>query len=224
MVGKVIIGNGDGGRGHDRIDEPIGAVGQRAVIDPDVAGPEYRDPVTVCHSPPPVVARRAPDQCIASRLAVMDVYAMDDDVGDILDGDAGAIGDVNVGTTAVNGLEALLLEDDDHVALEHDPKGLVLDDGVTEGPWPGVHGVVVRGVGHHVVASIAAANGVAPEPDTAVGEPLAVARPIGVAPPAVVDGVTGSAGKVTQLPPRRAVPDAPGKKSRVFESTTCRRL
>lgn len=213
MVGEVVVGHCDCSGTHDGVDEAVGAVGERAMVNPDVAGAEDGDGVAVGHGAPPVVAGRAPDHGIAGGPAVMDVQAMDDDVGDVLDGDAGAIGNVHVGATAVDGLEAvhdqLLLERDHHVALEDDPQRLVADDGVPERALLGVHRVVVAGVGDHVDLAVAAADGVAAEADAAVGEPLAILVPVRVAPPAVVDRIAGAARQVAQLPPRRAVPDRP---------------
>lgn len=40
VVSEVIVGNGDRSGPHHSIDEPISAVGERVVIDPNVARPE----------------------------------------------------------------------------------------------------------------------------------------------------------------------------------------
>lgn len=193
MVGEVVVGHSNSSGSHDGIDKAVGAVGEGAVVDPDVAGTEDGDGVAVGHGPPAVVAGRAPHHGVPRGPAVVDVEAVDDDVGDVLDGDAGAVCDVHVGATPVDGLEAvhdeLLLERDHHVPLEDDPQRLVLDDGVAERAFLGVHGVVVAGVGDDVELAVAAADGVAAEADAAVGEPLPVVVPVGVAAPAVVDGV-----------------------------------
>lgn len=213
VVGEVVVGHSDGSGTHNGVDEAVGAVGEGAVVDPDVAGAEDGDGVAVGHGAPPVVAGRAAHHGVAGGAAVVDVEAVDDDVGDVLDGDAGPVGDVHVGAPAVDGLEAvhdeLLGEGDDHVALEDDPQRLVLDDGVPEGALLGVHGVVVASVGDHVDLAVAAADGVAAEADAAVGEALAVVVPVRVAAPAVVDGVPRAARQVPQVPPGGAVPDRP---------------
>lgn len=95
------------------------------MIDPEVARTEDGNPVSVGQGPPSIMRRRATDHGVAGLLAVMDVEAVDDDVGDVLDGDAGPISNVDVDAAAVDGLEAvhdeLLLESDDHVPFEHDP-------------------------------------------------------------------------------------------------------
>ena len=60
----------------------------------------------------------------------------------------------------------------------------------------GGDGIVVVGVGHDVVAAVAAADRVAAESDRAVGEAFAAELPFAVAAPAVVDWVAGGAGEV----------------------------
>lgn len=75
-----------------------------------------------------------------------------------------------------------------------------MDDAVTESPGFWVDRVVA-GVGDDVDFAVSAANGVLSEPDCAVGESLAVLLPFGVAPPAIVNGVSASARKITQTPP-----------------------
>ena len=143
------------------------------------------------------MARRAPDHGVAGGPAVVDVKAVNDDIGHELDGDASPVGNVDVDAAGVDRLEAvheeLLLERDDHVALEHDPEWPVLDDGVAERAGLRVDGVVVVGVAHHVVLAVAPADGVAAEADAAVGQPLSPHVPPAVAAPAVVDGVAGPA-------------------------------
>lgn len=215
VVGEVIVGDGYGGGAHDGINKAVGAVRERAVVHPHVAGAKNGDAIPISHRPPAIVGRRATDHGVPGWLAIMDVEAVDDDVGDELDSDAGAVGDVHVGAAAVDGLEAvhdeLLLEGDDHVTLEHDPEGLILDDGMPQCPRARVHRVVVPGVGHLVQTPVAPADGVAAEADAAVGQPLAVEVPVGIAAPAVVDGIACSTGKISQGPASGAVPYGPAK-------------
>lgn len=139
---------------HHRVDQPVVALPERAVVDPDVLGPEYRDPVAVGLRTVPVVRRARPHVGIARGVAVVDVDVVDDDVGDVLEGDAPAPGDVDVGAAAVEGLEAVedefLGEADEHVGGEDYPQGLGLDHGVAEGAGAGVDRVVVGVVGDDV--------------------------------------------------------------------------
>lgn len=95
------------------------------MVNPNMARSENRDPIAVGHGPPAIMRRRAANHGVAGRFAVVDVEAMDDDIRDELDGNAGAVSYVDVGAACVDGLEAvhdqLLLQRDHHVALEHDP-------------------------------------------------------------------------------------------------------
>lgn len=208
VVGEVVVGYGDGGGAVDGVDQPVPAVGQGAVVDPDMAAAEDGDAVAVRQRPVPVVPGGVPDVGVPALLAVVDVEAVDDDVRHVLDGDARPAGDVHAGAPAVDGLEGveheLLLEPDGHVAGEDDPEGLVLDDAVPQGARLRADRVVAR-VGHHVDLAVPAPDRVLAEPDRAVCQTLAVLLPIGVAPPAVVDRVSCPAGQETQIPPRRIV-------------------
>ncbi|KAK3439827.1 hypothetical protein EUGRSUZ_B00170, partial [Eucalyptus grandis] len=53
VVSYVIVGDGNGGGAVDGVDEPVLAVGQGAVDDPDVAPAEDRHAVTVRYRPIP---------------------------------------------------------------------------------------------------------------------------------------------------------------------------
>ncbi|RZR77799.1 hypothetical protein BHM03_00002992 [Ensete ventricosum] len=193
VVGEVIVGDGNGSGTHDGIDKSIGAVGQRAVVHPNVAGAENGNGIPVSHGSPSIVRRRAADHGIPGGLAAVDVEAMDDDVGDVLDGDAGAIGDVDVDTTSIDGLKAVhdefFLERDLHVVVEGDPEGHVLDDGVSKCSRARIHGIIVPGVRHNVQLPVAATYRVTAKANATVSELFSVGMPIGVAPPAVVDRV-----------------------------------
>lgn len=79
---------------------------------------------------------------------MVDVDVVDDDVGDVLEGDAAVARDVDVGAAAVHGFEAvedeLVLQVNGHVRGKHDPERFVLDDGVAERAGDGVGRVAVR--------------------------------------------------------------------------------
>lgn len=103
---------------------------------------------------------------------MVDVYVVDDDVGDVLEGYAAVAGDMNVGATAVDGFVAVedefVLQVYGHVGGEDDPEGLVLDYSVAEGTGNGVRGVGVGGVGDDVDLTAFSSHGVAAEPNAAV--------------------------------------------------------
>lgn len=69
------------------------------------------------------------DQSPISHLNIVYVYVVNDDVPNKLDGDARTISDVDLGSTAVDGLVALhdqlLLQRDRHAVLEYDPQWLL---------------------------------------------------------------------------------------------------
>ncbi|KAF7820188.1 hypothetical protein G2W53_025643 [Senna tora] len=177
VMPEMAIRNRDPRRPHYRIDQPVRAIRQRAVVDPDLARREDGDPVAVRLAPPPHVRGAGADVGVPGGLAVVDVDVVDDDVGDVLEREAAVAGDVDVGAAAVDGFEAvedeLVLEGDGHVAGEDDPEGGVLDHGVAEGSWGGVGGVGVGGVGDDVDLAAFPAAGVAAEANAAVGELLA---------------------------------------------------
>lgn len=174
------------------INEAILAVGEGAMVDPNVASAENRHPVPIGQSPPPVVAGRVPHIGIPTLLTVMYVQSVNDHIRHILYGDARPAGDVHARSSAVDRLERvdhqLLLELDHHVTVEDDPQWLVLDGTVPKCPWLGVHRVVSR-VCHHVNLAVTSSDRVLPKPDRAVRQPLPVLIPIGVTAPAVVNGV-----------------------------------
>ena len=78
---------------------------------------------------------------------------------------------------------------------------------MSEGPGNRVDWVVVSGIRDNVDAAVAAADRVLSEPDRAIGKALAVGSPIGIAPPAVVDWVSGPAGEVAEVSPGGVVDD-----------------
>lgn len=122
---------------------------------------------------------------------------MDDDVADILQCDASIPRDLHIGTTAIYGLVAvedeLMLELDDHVGLEDDPEGLLLDDSIAKGARGWGDCVVIRGVRYHIETTPFAPNCTLPKANGAVSQPLSVVSPVGVAAPAVVYGVSSQA-------------------------------
>ena len=93
------------------------------------------------------------------------------------------------------GLEAvddeLVFEFDEHAGGEGNTQGLSLDHSVLESAQGGVDGVLVEGVDDHIELTAFAAHSVLAEPNAAVGEAQLVVLPVGVAPPAVINGVTG---------------------------------
>lgn len=168
VIGEVAVGDGDSGGAKDDINQSITASLHGDMIDPNILRSEDGDPVAVAPGSETEVVGGVSDHAAVAGDDVGDPDAVDDHVLHELDGDAGAVGDVDGGAAAVDGLVArhdqLLVQPDHHAALEDDPQRLQLDHGVAEGPRLRVHHVVVGVVGDHVDLPAFPALGVAPEP------------------------------------------------------------
>lgn len=73
MMRHVIVGNGYSRGAMNGINEAVAAVGEGAMVNPDMAPPENGNPVPIGQSPPTVMARRISNISIPALLAVMDV-------------------------------------------------------------------------------------------------------------------------------------------------------
>lgn len=173
MVREIAVRDRYRRRPHDRVDEPVRAVRQRAVIDPYVPGPEDRYAVAVRLTPVSIMRWAGPHVGLAAGHAVVDMDVVNDNIGDVLECYAGATGNVDVDASPVQGLEAvedeLLLEPYEHVSREGDPEGLCLDHCVAQSAWRGAHRVAVGGVRYHVYWTITTAQRIGAKADGAVG-------------------------------------------------------
>lgn len=162
MMRHVVVGNRDGCRSMYGIDEPVVTIRQRAMVNPNVLPAENRHAVPIRLRPPPRVVRRVSNVPVPGLLTVVYVDPMDDDVGDLMYGDAWSIANVNASTSTVYGLERvhdqLLLQLDHHVPLENDPQRLVLNHRMTEGSWPRVYRVVVARVCDYVDTAVSSSD------------------------------------------------------------------
>lgn len=160
------------------------------MIDPNVARAEHIDAVSVRLAPVSGMSGGASHVARPHRLAVVDVHAVDDDIAHELHCEARSAGDVDVLPPTVDGLEAvhdeLPFQLDVHVAAEHYPQRLLLDDAEAQSSGRGVHRVVVGVVRDDVDPPVLPPDGALAKPYGAVRQPLAVALPLSVAPPAVV--------------------------------------
>lgn len=125
MVGEVVVRDGNGSWTHDSINKAISTIRKWIVINPYMAWAKNRDSITVSHCPPSIVTWRAPHHSIASGLAVMNVETMNDYICNKLNSDARTISNVDIGPTAINGLEAVhykfLFQLYHHVPFEYNP-------------------------------------------------------------------------------------------------------
>lgn len=207
----MIVRDSNGSGAHDSIHKAIGAVRERVVIDPNMARAEDGNAIAISHSPPTEMGRGAPDHGVSSGLAVMDVKAMDNDIGHKLDCNAGPISNMHIGSPCINSLKAvhdqLLLQRYNHIPLEHNPERPVLNNGVPESARPGVHGVIIAGISHNIEPAISAPYSIAPKPNPAICEALTVLVPVGITSPAIINGVSSPTGEKSQFSPLCAVLD-----------------
>lgn len=154
------------------------------------------NPVTVGGSPPAGVVRRVSYITIPSLLTVMYVYAMYDDVGGIMNGNAWPPGNVNTRTPTIDRLERvhdqLLPQLNYHVSLENNPQWLILNHSVPESSWLGVHRIIIIRVGDNINPTISTTNGVLAKPNSTISKTLAIPLPIGVTPPAIIYRISSS--------------------------------
>lgn len=52
---EVIIGDGDGGGTHDGVNKTVCTIGERTVVNPDMARPKNGDAIAIRNSPPPIM-------------------------------------------------------------------------------------------------------------------------------------------------------------------------
>ena len=86
MVGHVVVGDGYRVGAMDGVYEAIMAVGEGAVVYPDMARGEDGDAVAIRWGPPPGMLWGVAYVTVAPGLTVVDVEAVDDDVGRVVDG------------------------------------------------------------------------------------------------------------------------------------------
>lgn len=213
VVGEVVIRNGNGSGAHNSINKAISAIREGIVVNPNVTRPKDGNGIAISHGPPSKMGGGTANHSIASRLTIMDMDAMDDDIGDELDGNAGSISNVNVEATTINGFEAVhnefLFEGDHHVSLEHNPQRPILNNGMTEGARSGVHRVIVPWVCYYVVPSVTATDGVAAKTNGAISQTLSPEVPTLVAAPAVIHWITRPTREKCQIPSIRVIAYSP---------------
>lgn len=167
------------------------------MVDPYIPRAKDRYPITIRLPPMADMRGARPDIRIPGWLAIIHMHIVYNHIAHILQSDASVSGYLHVGPTPVDSLVAinyeLMFKLDDHVRLEDDPKGLVLDDGMAEGSRCRAHGVLIRGVGNDIVTPPFAPQCRLAKAYGALGQALAVVAPVRVAAPTVVDGVSSEA-------------------------------
>lgn len=193
MAGEITVGDCNSSRAHYRINKSIRTVGQRAMVHPDMARTKDGNCIPISHGSPSIMGRRTANHSISSGFAVMDVEPMDDDIGDILDGNTGSVGNVDISATSINCLEAvhdkLLLKCDHHVLLKSDPEGFILDDCVSKCSWQWIHRIIIARVCHNIEISIPATNGISTKANPTISKSFPIVVPVRITPPAVINWV-----------------------------------
>jgi hypothetical protein len=196
VVLEQAVGHRHARRPARGVQQPVRGRRQVAVVHPHVVRPPDVDAVAVRAPAPDHLRRRRAQHARPRRLDVVDVQPVHDHVVGALDGDLRRPRDVHLGAARVDGLERrhpqLALQLDGHAPGEDDPQRPGARHAVAQRPrLRALQAVAVAGDG--VDGPVLAADGAAAEADGAVGERLAVAAPVGVAAPAVVDGVPRAA-------------------------------
>lgn len=156
---------------------------------------------------------RASHHGIPCGFAIMDVKTMDNDVSHKLDCDASAISNVYIYPSSINCLKTVhdefLFQSNHHVPFEHDPKRFLLNNSMTKCPWLRVHRIVVTRISDNIETAITSTNSIPSKSNATFRKAFTVTVPIGVATPAVVNGIPCSTGEESQLPPFSAITDTP---------------
>ena len=214
-MGEVVVWDGNCSGTHYSINKSISTIRQWIMVNPDVAWSKNRNAIPISHGPPSIMRWGASNHGVAGGLTVMNVNSMDDNICDKLDGDAGPISDMHIGTTTINCLKTvhykLLLQSDHHVTLEHNPKRPVLDNSMAEGAWFGVHRVIIARVTYHIVPSITTTNGIASKANATVCKAFSPKIPTPVTAPAVINWIPCSTWEISQISPFCAISYAPEK-------------
>lgn len=125
MMRKIAIRNGYSRGPQCSINQPVRTPRKRTMINPNITGPRYRNPVTIRFASPPNMGWTRPYISVPRRHTVMHIDIMNNDVANILNRNAPAAGDVYVGAAAVDGLvtvdNELVFELDEHVGGKDDP-------------------------------------------------------------------------------------------------------
>jgi hypothetical protein len=107
VIGKIVVGNGDGRGAMNGVNEAVVAVGEVAMVHPDIMGCKHIDPVSIASPSTSETRGRASDDRVSRRFAVMNVDAMHNDVAHILECEASATSDVDIVIATINCLDAL---------------------------------------------------------------------------------------------------------------------
>ncbi len=194
VIGKIVVGSGDGRGAMNGVNEAVIAVGEVAMVHPDIMGCKHVDAISIASPSTSQMRGRASDDRVSSRFAVMNVDAMDNDVAHILECVASATSDVDIVIATINCLEAvhdkLLLKSDHHVACEDDPKRLTFHNTVAQRAGSRIDDIVASVISDNMDLAVLTTDRILPESGHTVCQRLSRALPVVITPPAIIDGIS----------------------------------
>lgn len=98
----MVVRDGDAGGGFDDVDHAVGAIPHGVMVDPDVGWAEDGDSIAVTSGSFAKVYERIPNISPFFGNNVVNVEAVYDDIRDELDGNPGAISDMDIHSPAVD--------------------------------------------------------------------------------------------------------------------------
>lgn len=102
----MTIGDGDCSGTHDGVDKTILTIGHGNMVDPNISRPKDGDAIAIALCSKPIMVHRISNHSTWFGDNVVDVKVMDDHIVDKLNGEASAVGNVDIGATSVDGLVA----------------------------------------------------------------------------------------------------------------------
>lgn len=182
VVLKVVVGDGDVSGSLNDINKAISAAREITVVHPDVVRPEDVNGISVRFASASVMGGRAPYISRSGGLTVVNVDVVNNNVVNILNSKARSSSDVHIVTTTVESLvtvhDELLLEFNVHVAAEHDPERLGLNDAIAKCTFFGVNNIVIAFIGNNVDFSIFTPDGILAKAKGAIRELLPIFGPV----------------------------------------------
>lgn len=105
-MSEMTIGNGDASGTHDGIDEAVLACIHGNMVDPYMRRAEDGDTIAIALCSKSIMINGISNIATGFGDDIMDVKAMDDNIVGELNGEASAIGNVNIKATSIDGLVA----------------------------------------------------------------------------------------------------------------------
>lgn len=181
VLGEIVVRDGDSSGSTDDVNEAILTTGEKAVVNPNIRRCKHRNGISIRASTLSNMRWTAPDAARFPDRTVMNADPMNNYMAYPLHRYAWPVRNLHFNPSTVNGLEAvhdkLVLQFDNHVLGENDPKRLRLDYTISQCAWFGVYCVVVR-CGDHIYRPIFSSYCIFAEAHRAIRQSTAVGRPV----------------------------------------------